>query len=103
MDTKPIAEQIIMRAGEKSLEYLTKGVPAVTANGEPMFDEKGEPVRKAAGAADLRAALAVAKECERLAEKNGNTLGGSIKDVLSKVQARTQLKLANTGTDDIAE
>jgi hypothetical protein len=98
-----ISEQIILAAGAKSLEYLKQGVPAVSANGEPIFDEEGNPVRKAAGAADIRAALAAAKECERVAAKNGNTLGGQIKDMLGSVRERTQLRLAKTGTDDIAQ
>lgn len=88
------ADEIVEKAADKVLEYLDMGVPAVTANGEPLIDkETGEVVRKAPGAADIRAALAVAKECDARASKNGNTLGGKIKDAIANVHAR-KLRIA---------
>jgi len=92
------ADEIVERAADKVLEYLDMGVPAVTANGEPLIDkETGEVVRKAPGAADIRAALAVAKECDARASKNGNTIGDKIKAAVAGVANRNRLKL--TGTD----
>lgn len=91
------ADQIVEKTADKVLEYLTLGVPAVSANGEPLMttNEDGEviPVRKAPGAGDIRAALAVAKECDARASKNGNTLGGKIKDAIANVHAR-KLRIA---------
>lgn len=92
------ADEIVEKAADKVLEYLDMGVPAVTANGEPLIDkETGEVVRKAPGAADIRAALAVAKECDARASKNGNTIGDKIKAAVAGVANRNRLKL--TGTD----